>query len=91
MSAIANVVGLGPSFISGVFVPQQFLWDTVLHIASFTPTYWFVQGNTRISTLTSFNWNSLSPVFYDMLIQIGFAVAFLSAALMLGKRKQLQA
>ncbi|MEO3944764.1 ABC transporter permease [Gorillibacterium sp. CAU 1737] len=91
LSAIANVVGLGPSFISGVFVPQQFLGDTVLRIASFTPTYWFVQGNTRISTLTSFNWTSLSPVFYDMLIQIGFAAAFLSAALMLGKRKQLQA
>lgn len=91
LSAIANVVGLGPAFISGVFVPQQFIGDTVLRIASFTPTYWFVQGNSRISALTSFNWSSLSPVFYDMLIQIGFAVAFLSIAFVIGKQKRLSA
>jgi ABC-2 type transport system permease protein len=38
-AAVANVVSLGMSFISGIFVPQFLLGDTVLKIASFTPSY----------------------------------------------------
>ncbi|MET1248150.1 ABC transporter permease [Sporolactobacillus sp. STCC-11] len=89
MSAVCNVLTLGPCFISGVFVPQEFLNSTVLKIASFTPTYWYVQANAKIATLTHFEWSDLGAVFYSMVIVLGFAVAFFALSLVIGKRKRL--
>lgn len=88
--AISNVVTLGLSFISGVFVPLELLGSQVLKFASFTPTYWFVTANNRIASLTRFNYANLQPVFNSMLIQIGFALAFFAVALVLGKNRRLQ-
>jgi len=51
MSAAANVFSLGSCFISGVFVPQDLMSNTVLKIASFTPNYWFVKANNSISPI----------------------------------------
>ncbi|RYL93668.1 ABC transporter permease [Sporolactobacillus sp. THM19-2] len=89
ISAVANVLTLGPSFISGVFVPQEFLNDTVLKIASFTPTYWYVQANANIARLTDFSWESLQPALSAMVIVLIFTAAFIALALVIGKRKQL--
>lgn len=89
ISAVCNVVTLGPCFISGVFVPQALLNDTVLKIASFTPTYWFVKANEQISALTNFNYANLSPVFTNMLIEFGFAIAFFALSMVVGKRKRM--
>lgn len=88
ISAVCNVVTLGPCFISGVFVPQQFLNDTVLKIASFTPTYWYVKANNQISELTAFNYSTLSPSLFCMVVELGFAAAFLAIALAIGKQRQ---
>lgn len=88
--AISNVITLGLSFISGVFVPIELLGSTVLKFASFTPTYWFVIANNHIASLTNFNYTSLQPVLASMLIQTGFAIAFFAAALVLGKHRRLQ-
>ncbi|MCO7126697.1 ABC transporter permease [Sporolactobacillus shoreicorticis] len=89
MSAVCNVLTLGPCFISGVFVPQEFLNDTVLKIASFTPTYWYVQANARIAKLTQFGWSDLSSIIYSMAILLVFAVAFAALSLVIGKRRRL--
>lgn len=89
MSAAANVFALGSCFISGVFVPQALLGKTVLKIASFTPSYWYVKSNNMISTLDSFNMVNLKPIFFNMLIIIGFAVAILSVTLVMIKQKRI--
>lgn len=91
ISAIANVAALGPAFISGVFVPQEFLASPVLRLASFTPTYWYVQANSKIGSLTDFSWSSLSPVFNNMLITAGFALAFFAISMVVAKRNRLRA
>ncbi|HAA37510.1 MAG TPA: ABC transporter permease [Firmicutes bacterium] len=88
--AISNVVTLGLSFISGVFVPMELLGKQVLKFASFTPTYWYVTANNRLASLTKFNYTNLQPVFTSMLIQLGFALAFFAVALVLGKNRRLQ-
>lgn len=88
VSAITNVVALGPSFISGVFVPQAFLGPQVLKVASFTPTYWYVKANNVIAGLTRFDQDSLRELFQIMGVEIGFAVAFVALTLAVGKRKQ---
>jgi ABC-2 type transport system permease protein len=87
-SAIANVLALGFSFISGVFVPQEFLSDKAMAIASLTPTYWYVKANNIIGKLSSFSFNNLSEVFSYMLIELGFAIAVFSVALVVSKQKR---
>ncbi|MFA9380546.1 MAG: ABC transporter permease [Acetanaerobacterium sp.] len=80
-SAVANVLSLGLCFISGVFVPQELLGQTVLSISSFTPTYWYVSAVQELGagfTLTGV---------YAMLIQLGFAVTFLVIALAVARYK----
>lgn len=89
MSAAANVVALGTSFISGVFVPQAYLGSTVLKIASFTPNYWYVKSNNTIANMVNINMETLAPVFINMLIVIGFAAAVLSVTLVIIKQKRM--
>lgn len=88
MSAATNVISLGTCFISGVFVPQAFLGESVLKVASFTPNYWYVKSNNIIADLTYFNMESLAPIFLNMLIVAGFTVAVLSVTLVVIKQKR---
>ena len=88
MAAAANVVSLGSCFISGVFVPQAFLGKSVLRIASFTPNYWYVKTNNSIVNLVNFNMENLAPLFLNMLIVMGFAVAVFSITLVVIKQKR---
>jgi ABC-2 type transport system permease protein len=88
-SAIANVLALGFSFISGVFIPLEFLSDKAMAIASFTPTYWYVKANNVIGTLSNFSLDNLSPIFTYMLIELGFAMAIFSVALVVSKQNRI--
>ncbi|MFW6287415.1 MAG: ABC transporter permease [bacterium] len=89
MSTIANVVALGTSFISGVFVPQFLLGKAVLRIASFTPNYWYVKSNNSIVKLAEIDMETLTPIFINMLIVLGFALAVLSITLVITKQKRM--
>lgn len=88
-NSVANILSLGLCFLSGVFVPQELLSDKALAIGSFNPVYWYVKANNFIGTLSSFNFDNLSPIFTYMLIQLGFAVAIFSVALVISKQKRL--
>jgi ABC-2 type transport system permease protein len=87
-SAVANVLSLGLSFISGIFVPQFLLGETVLKIASFTPTYWYIKAVEAIKDLSVYSFTNLKPVFADMLIQLAFAAACFIIALVASKQKR---
>jgi len=86
--SVANVIALGTSFISGVFVPQALLGETVKYVASFTPTYWYVTAVGDITALSSFSWSETQPIYMGMLIQLAFAAAFLIVALVLGRQRK---
>jgi ABC-2 type transport system permease protein len=88
-SSIANMLSLGFSFLSGVFVPQELLDNKVLTLASFNPTYWYVKANNTIGTLSNFSLENLSLIFTYMLIELGFALAIFSVALVISKQKRL--
>lgn len=89
IAAVSNIVALGSAFLSGVFVPQQFLGSTVLRIASFTPTYWYVRANNAIAELTRFDYQSVRTVLSYILVVAGFAVLFFAIALVAGRRRKL--
>lgn len=88
ISAASNVLSLGPSFISGVFVPQELLGQNVLSIAKFTPTYWYVTANNMIDAMKETNRETIMQIFSNTAVVFGFGVAFLIISYVLGKRRQ---
>jgi len=76
MDGIVNVLALGSSFICGAFVPQELLGDFVISISKVLPSYWFIKNNNDIANLSSFDFNSLQPIFINMLIVLAFGLAF---------------
>lgn len=86
--AMVNMVTLGMSFLTGVFMPQAFLSPAVLSLAKFLPSYWYVRANDAISVVDQLSKTSLAPIQTAMLMQLGFAVAILAVTLLLGKERQ---
>ena len=89
LSAVVNVIALGSCFISGVFVPQQYLGDKVLSIAKFNPTYWYVKANDDIAILVNYSNENMRPIFMSMIIVLGFALAVYAVTLVVIKQKRL--
>ena len=88
MSAVTNVLTLGMSFTSGVFVPQYLLGEQVLSFAQILPTYWFVKFNNEIINMGSITSDTLRPLLGYMGMQLGIAVAVLAVALVIIKQKR---
>ena len=86
ISMLANVIGLGCSFLGGIFVPIELLSDTVLKIAHFLPSYWYVITGKTILTLGEDG--KVADVAKDMGIQLLFALAFLAISLVVQNRKR---
>jgi ABC-2 type transport system permease protein len=74
INGIVNVVALGLSFISGAFVPQKYLGNTVLGIAKIFPSYWFIINNSKIVEINEFGFNSLKPVIANMGIIASYVI-----------------
>lgn len=81
ITAIGNVLSLGLSFVSGVFVPQEFLSEKVLTIARFSPIYYFV----RINNMDIISFIDMR---FELFMQLLFAFAFLMIGLYISKIKQ---
>lgn len=88
ISAASNVLALGPSFISGVFVPQEMLGQNVLSIAKFTPTYWYVTANNLIDAMKETSSETILQIFSNTAVVFGFGVVFLIISFILGRRRQ---
>lgn len=43
LNLICNIIGLGMSFLCGVFVPQWLLGSSVLAVGKFLPAYWYIK------------------------------------------------
>jgi len=85
LSGITNVVGLGLSFVCGVFVPQDLLGSGVLSAARFLPTYWYVKANNNIFGICG-EVSDQSKLFGCFGIQLLFAAAFFALYLAFTKQ-----
>jgi hypothetical protein len=90
-NTISTGISLCLAFISGIFIPQMYLGSSVLKVASFTPTYWYVKANNVLINVTSFRAGEIPQVFGYMAIETGFTIAIISIALVVSKRKRQQA
>lgn len=83
LSMVANVVGLGMSFLGGVFVPLSMLGDGVIRIAHFLPSYWYTRAAEWIDFYRD---GSKWELFGFYGIQILFAVAFFCVGIAYGQK-----
>ncbi|MGI5971314.1 MAG: ABC transporter permease [Oscillospiraceae bacterium] len=86
-NAAANTISLGLAFLSGCFVPQSLLSDSVLNVARFFPAYWFVKANDEIGRIKLFNMENLSGVLTCFLIQLGFAAAIICITVVVTRQR----
>lgn len=87
VNIVANLFGLGMSFLGGVFVPQNMLSDKVLAFSRFLPTYWYVRANNMLAGFSSESfdmhlyWNAIG-------IQLLFALTAFALTLVASKLKR---
>lgn len=84
-TAAANVIALGGSFITGVFIPLEMLDDSVKLMGSFLPTYWFVKVNNEVATISGGGLEQFREPLSWIGIQLLFAVSILVVGLVINK------
>lgn len=87
IQGISTMLSLGMAFMSGMFVPQRLLSESMLRVGSFLPGYWYVKANDLLVYLKSYSFSDLSEIMVAMVVQIGFILAFSSISLVVHKRK----
>ena len=88
VSGVVNLLSLAPAFLSGAFVPTYFLPSFVLTIAHIFPTYWFINTNSKITTMTEFSFISFLAILPNLLVLVLFSIIFIVANLVLSKKKR---
>ena len=77
INGIINVIALGSSFLCGAFVPTSLLPDYVLKFAHILPSYWYIKTNNALTSIETINYETLKPLFINMLIIIAFTFTYL--------------
>lgn len=85
INVFANVVGLGSSFICGVFVPRALLGSGVIAVGRFFPAYWYVNVEEALCNTGSV---SYTTIITGYAVQLLFAAAFMTLSLIIYKNKK---
>lgn len=85
ISMISNVVSLGMAFMCGIFVPSEFLGDTVVKISKLLPAYWFTQGVNAIENLGT---TSIGTIGSYLGVELLFAAALWCVAMVVARNKR---
>lgn len=88
INGIVNVVALGSSFLCGSFVPMEWLPDSVISISKVLPSYYYVKTNDLVTTLETFDFESLKPIYTNMIILIGFTILFIILTNIVASKKR---
>ncbi len=87
ISIISNVLGLGMSFLCGIFVPQSVMSEKVLSISRILPGYWYMDAHNILVNYDG-SASQVSRILADFGILFGFAVVILAVSLVVSKVKQ---
>lgn len=86
-SMFANIIGLGSSFLCGIFVPREYLGDSVLAVGKFLPAYWYVNAEEAI---LSYSGTLSNKLITGYAVQILFAVALFILGLIIYRLKKMK-
>ena len=87
ISGIVNVLALGLSFISGCFVPQQWINPTVLNVSKAFPSYWYIKASEDIAKLTRYGFEDLKPILISFGVVLGYGVLYIAIIGIINKIK----
>lgn len=87
LSMTANVIGLGMSFLCGIFVPQWYLGENVIAFSRFLPAYWYIRINNMLSGFSEEVF-SMETYLTCIGVQILFLLAIFSAYLVFSRQRQ---
>ena len=87
VSMITNVVGLGMSFLCGVFVPQNLLGGAAMNIGKLLPAFWYVKANNILMEMEDEVF-SYGEFFVCLGVELAFAAAMFGVSLILSKTKR---
>ena len=82
-SMIGNIVSLGMAFLSGIFVPMEFLGAGVIKLAHFLPAYWYV----KVVDLLDYEAKIPSEAFVYMGVEVLFAAAIITIAIVIDRAR----
>ncbi|MCM1298603.1 MAG: ABC transporter permease [Firmicutes bacterium] len=80
-SIVSNILGLGMSFLCGIFVKQSLLGEAILNVGKFFPAYWYVRANNMIFGGDGAVFDE-GQIWTSIGIETLFAAAVLAAALL---------
>ena len=76
MGIIGTVLPLSLAFISGIFLDQELLPDTITKLAQAFPTYYYVRANTFIEQMLRPDWGNISMQLLFLLLYFTLGVYF---------------
>ena len=80
--ALNNIISLSLCFITGIFVPQEFLPEYLLKFSSIFPPYWYLEG---IKAVNKYDYNMLLKV---ILVQLAMTIVIILINAVLNKNKK---
>ncbi len=86
--ALINVISIGSCFLSGVFVPAEWMPVFVQNIGRALPSFYYVENNRLISELEKFDFESLKPILINALVIIGASIIVVILNNIITRRKQ---
>ena len=87
ISGIQNVISLGLSFISGCFVPGELLASNIINFSKIFPSYWFISGNYDIVKISTFDFNTITPIIKNYIIILIFGIIYFSVGKIYSKNR----
>lgn len=88
VNGLVNVISIGLCFLGGVFVPQEFFSDTILKVAKFFPTYWYVVTNETIGEMKQLSSGFLTEIFSQVGLVFGYALVIFAITLVVISNKR---
>jgi len=87
LTPVVNVLGLGMSFLCGVFVPLDALSDKLLAFSRFLPVYWYESNIQLLSSASALAGNTLQKLLEGYGMQLLFGVLFLLVTMILSRSR----
>ena len=88
VTGIVNVIAIGSSFLCGVFVPMQYLPESVKTMGHALPTFYYVKNNDLISCLENFDLEGCTPILINMGIMFAFTIGFIIISNVIANKKR---
>lgn len=83
LSAIVNVVALASAFLCGAFIPTHLMPESVVAVGHVLPTFYYIDNNNASAQMSTFSGAAANQFWVNIAVQIGFAVVFWIASLIL--------